>query len=109
MTYRLHEIQAGRCVRGAMPENGSWAFIRKDVRKMPDNEREVLTDLLMLMDTYDLYGRMAIPKRHDFESEVPELYRIAADTEVQIRHLDYKKDSLQDIFLKAMENGNGRL
>jgi sucrose-phosphate synthase len=45
---------------------------------MEDNEREVLTEMLLLMDRYDLYGRMAIPKRHDFATEVPELYRIAA-------------------------------
>ena len=31
------------------------------------------------------------------------LYEIAAEQNVQIRHLDYKKDSLQDIFLKAMD------
>ncbi len=43
------------------------------------------------------------------ELAVRELYRIAADTDVQIRHLDYKKDSLEDIFLKAMEGGNGSL
>jgi ABC-2 type transport system ATP-binding protein len=43
------------------------------------------------------------------ELPVRELYRIAAETDVQIRHLDYKKDSLQDIFLKAMEGGNGGL
>ena len=43
------------------------------------------------------------------EVSVRELYRIAADTAVQIRHLDYKKDSLQDIFLKAMEGGNGSI
>ena len=43
------------------------------------------------------------------ELPIRELYRIAADTDVQIRHLDYKKDSLQDIFLKAMENGDGSL
>jgi len=47
---------------------------------MPDNEREVLTDILLLMDKYNLYGKMAIPKRHDTQNEVPELYRIAADT-----------------------------
>jgi ABC-2 type transport system ATP-binding protein len=41
------------------------------------------------------------------ELPVRELYRIASETDVQIRHLDYKKDSLQDIFLKAMEAGNG--
>ncbi len=32
------------------------------------------------------------------------LYTVAADQATQIRRLDYKKDSLQDIFLKAMED-----
>jgi ABC-2 type transport system ATP-binding protein len=41
--------------------------------------------------------------------EVRDLYRIAADQKVQIRRLSYKRDSLEDIFLKAMENGNGSL
>jgi ABC-2 type transport system ATP-binding protein len=35
--------------------------------------------------------------------EVRDLYRLAAERQVQIRRLDYKKDSLQDIFLKAMD------
>jgi ABC-2 type transport system ATP-binding protein len=37
------------------------------------------------------------------EVEIRELYRLAAERRIEIRHLDYKKDSLQDIFLKAME------
>jgi ABC-2 type transport system ATP-binding protein len=37
------------------------------------------------------------------ELEIRELYKLAAERTVEIRHLDYKKDSLQDIFLKAME------
>src|SRR5688572_17506993 len=41
--------------------------------------------------------------------EVRDLYRIAAEQEVQIRRLSYKRDSLEDIFLKAMENGHGSL
>jgi ABC-2 type transport system ATP-binding protein len=44
--------------------------------------------------------------------EVRDLYRLAAERQVQIRRLDYKKDSLQDIFLKAMETevaANGRV
>ena len=44
--------------------------------------------------------------------EVRDLYRLAAERQVQIRRLDYKKDSLQDIFLKAMETEvreNGRV
>ena len=56
-----------------------FAGIRKDISAMEDNERDVLTEILLLMDKYDLYGKIAIPKRHDFEYEVPELYRIAAD------------------------------
>jgi ABC-2 type transport system ATP-binding protein len=39
------------------------------------------------------------------ELEVRALYEAAAATDAQIRHLDYKRDSLQDIFLQAMENG----
>lgn len=35
--------------------------------------------------------------------EIRQLYQLASEHDVQIRHLDYKKDSLQDIFLKAME------
>jgi len=56
-----------------------YAGIRKDIMQMPDIEKEVLTDMLLLMDKYNLYGKMAIPKRN-FENEVPELYRIAAET-----------------------------
>jgi ABC-2 type transport system ATP-binding protein len=41
--------------------------------------------------------------------EVKDLYRLAAEFDVQIRRLSYKRDSLEDIFLKAMENGHGGL
>ncbi len=39
--------------------------------------------------------------------EIRDLYRLAAERQVQIRRLDYKRDSLQDIFLRAMEDGRG--
>jgi ABC-2 type transport system ATP-binding protein len=42
-------------------------------------------------------------------AEIRDLYRIAAENEVQIRRLNFKRDSLEDIFLKAMENGHGGL
>jgi ABC-2 type transport system ATP-binding protein len=35
--------------------------------------------------------------------EIRDLYRIAAEQQVQIRRLNFKRDSLEDIFLKAME------
>jgi len=41
--------------------------------------------------------------------EVRDLYRLAAEEQVQLRRLSYKRDSLEDIFLKAMENGHGSL
>lgn len=41
--------------------------------------------------------------------EVRDLYRLAGETQVQLRRLSYKRDSLEDIFLKAMENGYGGL
>ena len=41
--------------------------------------------------------------------EVRDLYRLADEQQVQLRRLSYKRDSLEDIFLKAMENGYGRL
>ena len=37
--------------------------------------------------------------------EVAHLYREAAEREVQIRRLSYKRDSLEEIFLAAMEEG----
>ncbi len=41
--------------------------------------------------------------------EVRRLYQVAAEQNVQIRRLSHKRDSLEDIFLKAMETANGRL
>jgi ABC-2 type transport system ATP-binding protein len=38
--------------------------------------------------------------------EIGDLYRLAHEHGVQIRRLNFKRDSLEDIFLKAMENGN---
>jgi sucrose-phosphate synthase len=55
-----------------------FAGVRKDIEEMSDNEREVLTDLLLRMDRYDLYGKLALPKKHDPDTDIPVLYRIAA-------------------------------
>ncbi|HEV7698821.1 MAG TPA: ABC transporter ATP-binding protein [Pyrinomonadaceae bacterium] len=40
--------------------------------------------------------------------EISDLYRLALKHDVQIRRLNFKRDSLEDIFLKAMETTNGR-
>ncbi len=55
-----------------------YAGIRKDILEKEETEKDVLIEMLLLLDKYDLYGKMAIPKKHDFLHMVPELYRIAA-------------------------------
>ncbi len=64
----------------AMANLAIFAGIRKNIAVMEENERNVLTEMLLLMDRYDLYGRLAIPKKHDFTFEVPELYRLCGDS-----------------------------
>jgi ABC-2 type transport system ATP-binding protein len=43
--------------------------------------------------------------------EIRDIYKVAAEREVQLRRLNYRRDTLEDIFLKAMETEttNGRL
>jgi hypothetical protein len=36
--------------------------------------------------------------------EVRQLYRLAAEHSAQIRKMNYRRDSLEDIFLKAMSS-----
>ncbi len=50
---------------------------RDDIREMDEGAQSVLTDILLLIDYYDLYGRIAIPKHHSQE-DVPAIYRLAA-------------------------------
>src|SRR5438094_4514988 len=42
-------------------------------------------------------------------TEIRDLYRLASAAQMQIRRLTFKRDSLEDIFLKAMENGSAEL
>lgn len=63
----------------AMANLAIFAGIRKNISEMEADEREALTEMLLLMDKYDLYGKMAIPKKHCFQYEVPALCRIAAE------------------------------
>lgn len=41
--------------------------------------------------------------------EIADIYRVAAEQNVQLRRLNFRRDTLEDIFLKAMENSDGRL
>lgn len=62
----------------AMANLAIFAGVRKDISVMPEDEKDILTNLLLLMDKYDLYGKMALPKKNDPRLDVPEIYRLAA-------------------------------
>ena len=49
---------------------------RNDIRQMEDAQRKVLQDILLDIDLYDLWGRVALPKEVAQE-DVPDLYRLA--------------------------------
>ncbi len=50
---------------------------RDDIQDMEDVSKSVLTDILLAIDRYDLYGKVAYPKHH-LPDEVPTIYRLAA-------------------------------
>ena len=50
---------------------------RDDIQDLDNGAQEVLSDLLLHIDRYDLYGRVAYPKHHAAD-DVPMIYRLAA-------------------------------
>lgn len=52
---------------------------RDDIDELDEGAQEVFHELLVAIDRYDLYGKVAIPKHHDWDN-VPEIYRLAAAT-----------------------------
>ncbi len=50
---------------------------RDEIRRMDRGARKVLQELLLNIDTYDLYGKVCYPKHHDSD-DIPEFYRLAA-------------------------------
>jgi len=68
---------------GQSPELQSLANLvvvagnRDDISEMDSGAQEVLTNILLTIDQYDLYGKVAFPKHHTAE-EAPQLFRLAA-------------------------------
>ncbi|MGR8978720.1 MAG: HAD-IIB family hydrolase [Gammaproteobacteria bacterium] len=52
---------------------------RDDIREMGEGPQSVLTELLLAVDSYDLYGRVALPKKHSSE-EVADIYRLTSSS-----------------------------
>ena len=53
---------------------------RDDIFEMDKGPKEVLLNLINLIDRYDLYGMVAYPKHHS-EDDIPDLFRLAAKTQ----------------------------
>ena len=49
---------------------------REDISDMDDGSQEVLTEILIMIDRFDLYGKVAYPKHHR-PDDVPLIYRLA--------------------------------
>jgi len=52
---------------------------REDIRELEPGAQNVLTTLLLLIDRYDLYGKVALPKQHESEA-VAGIYRLVASS-----------------------------
>ncbi|MDX2255871.1 MAG: HAD-IIB family hydrolase [Pseudanabaenaceae cyanobacterium bins.39] len=50
---------------------------RDDIRELNEGAQNVLTELLLVIDCYELYGKVALPKHHSSD-EVADIYRLAA-------------------------------
>jgi sucrose-phosphate synthase len=52
---------------------------RDDISDMEEGPERVITQLLLQIDRYDLYGKVAYPKHHS-PDDVPQLYRLATSS-----------------------------
>jgi sucrose-phosphate synthase len=52
---------------------------RQDIKTMPPGPNKVLTNVLLLIDKFNLYGKVAYPKQHQAE-DIPNIYKYAAST-----------------------------
>lgn len=56
-----------------------------NIDEMSSTNAAILTSILKLIDKYDLYGQVAYPK-HYKQSEVYDIYHLAAKTKVVLVH-----------------------
>jgi sucrose-phosphate synthase len=50
---------------------------RDDIQEMDEGAQQVIQELLFLIDLYDLYGKVALPKHHNAD-DVPDIYRMCS-------------------------------
>jgi ABC-2 type transport system ATP-binding protein len=71
------------------------------------DQKTFATSLSTLGCEYAVTGEHRLKVIMQEGTEIRDLYRLASAAQMQIRRLTFKRDSLEDIFLKAMENGHG--
>jgi len=76
-------VQMLVCAYGESPQLQEMANLllvlgsRGDIREMESAPKQVLTEVLLLIDRYDLYGKVVYPKSHRSE-DVADIYRMVA-------------------------------
>jgi ABC-2 type transport system ATP-binding protein len=80
------------------------SFVELELQAPSDGFARELTRLGCELAVHET-GRIKLVLPED--RTVRDLYTVADRLDVGIRHLDLKRDSLQDIFLRAMEDDNG--
>jgi ABC-2 type transport system ATP-binding protein len=76
-------------------------FVELEAYGPHDGFAEALTELGCHCESTGL-GRIKMTLPPGFE--VREIYRLAAQRDLQLRRLNYRRDTLEEIFLKAMES-----
>lgn len=54
---------------------------KDNIDEMSSTSASMLLSIIKMIDKYDLYGQVAYPKHHK-QSDVPDIYRLAAKTKV---------------------------
>ena len=80
MRKNLDALVAAYASSANLHEQANLAIVagnREDIRELDGAQTEVMTNLLLDIDRYDLWGKVALPKHHK-PSDVAEFYRLAA-------------------------------
>jgi ABC-2 type transport system ATP-binding protein len=115
-SHLLHDVESC-CDEVLVLKNGNIATYCNLEAERRSNRKFLLMQIRGNEDAFvaglrALGCEVAVPNRRRIKAVLPEqveiqdLYALASKLSVQIRAMDYKRDSLEDIFLRAMEQGN---
>jgi ABC-2 type transport system ATP-binding protein len=106
-TLILKEGRVAACCDLEEERKSNRRFLELETRGGANGSFIAALDRLGCQTAAGVQGRLKLVLPENLE--VRQLYEIADRENVQIRRLSHKRDSLEDIFLKAMEAPGGRL